>query len=263
MRFILGLEFATYDSISSTVSQQFLTPDMRFTCNGMITKWIIAANVNYNKPHTAELQLWRNTTNGVYERINRTHITIWAYNSFAVYEFDNFSPIPFQAGDFLGLYLPFSQALTLYSEDTKSIINYYIDTHDLSEMSNDTISTTSLASSYYHPMVSVEISELGTSIGSFRYTSSKGACSYLSDTRSVISTDNIIISKLNMNIYKNTCYYSTSHFPATRSASVSISSLMVCILEEIEHSGIIFICLDSSLHSNIICSSSHHLPKSQ
>ena len=58
--------------ISISLSQQFLTPDMRFTCNGMIIKWIIAANVNYDKPHTAELQLWRSTTNGVYKRINGT-----------------------------------------------------------------------------------------------------------------------------------------------------------------------------------------------
>ena len=146
--------------ISSTVSQQFLTPDIRFTCNGTITKWIIAAHVNSdNKPHTAELQLWRNTTNGVYKRITGTQITM-TDSPRAVYEFDNFSPIPFQAGDFLGLYLPFSEAITLYSEDTNSTINYYIKTYNLHEMSNDTIYTTSLTSSYYHPMVSVEISEL-------------------------------------------------------------------------------------------------------
>ena len=163
MMFVLGLETATWGSISSIVSQQFLTPDMRFTCNGMITKWIIAAHVNYHKPHTAELQLWRNTSNGVYERINGTRITM-TDSPRAVYEFDNFSPIPFQAGDFLGLYLPFSEIIALYSEDTNSTINYYITTHELHETSNDTIYTTSLASSYYHPMVSVEISERGTSI---------------------------------------------------------------------------------------------------
>ena len=164
MRFVLGLESATWGPISSTVSQQFLTPDIRFTCNGMITKWIVAANVNDDKPHTAELQLWRNTTNGVYERINGTQITM-TKTSYGVFEFDNFSPIPFQAGDFLGLYLPFSDVIGLYSEDTNSIINYYIDTHEFHRTSNDMIiNITSLASSYYHPMVSVEISELGTSV---------------------------------------------------------------------------------------------------
>ena len=164
MRFVLGLESATWGPISSTVSQQFLTPDMRFTCNGMITKWIIAASVYSDNPHTAELQLWRSTTNGVYERINGTQITMTA-SPRAVYEFDNFSPIPFQAGDFLGLYLPFSDVIELYSEDTNSTINYYIySTWDFYYTQSYTINTTSLASSYYHPMVSVEISELGTSI---------------------------------------------------------------------------------------------------
>ena len=93
------------------------------------------------------------------------------------------------------------------------------------------INTTSLASSYYHPMMSVEISELGTS-GSCRYTSSTGAHSYLSDTRSVISTDNhpLIISKLNMSI-KIPVTIVHHIFTATKSASVSISSLMVCLFE--------------------------------
>ena len=229
IRFVLGLESATWGPISSTLSQQFLTPDMRFTCNGMITKWIIAANVNSDKPHTAELQLWRNTTNGVYERINGTQITMTA-SLLAVYELDNFSPIPFQAGDFLGLYLPLSEVITLYSEDTKSTINYYIDTGGSHDPLPSKINTTSLASSYYHLMVSVEISELGTS-RSCRYTSSTGARSYLSDTRSVISTDNhpLIISKLNMSI-KIPVTILHHIFTATKSASVSFSS-MVCLFE--------------------------------
>ena len=67
---------------------------------------------------------------------------------------------------------------------------------------------------------------------SFRYTSSTGACSYLSYTRSVISIDNypLIISKLNtsMEIHVTMALHI---FTATKSASVSISSLMVCILE--------------------------------
>ena len=228
MRFVLGLETATWDSI--TASQLYLTPDMRFTCNGMVTKWIIAANVNSDKPHTAELQLWRNTTNGVYERKNGTQITMTA-SPRAVYEFDNFSPIPFQAGDFLGLYLPLSEVITLYSEDTNSIINYYIGTGWSHDPLSSKINRTSLASSYFHPMVSVEISELGTS-GSCRYTSSTGARSYLSDTRSVISTDNhpLIISKLNMSI-KIPVTILHHIFTATKSASVSISSLMVCLFE--------------------------------
>ena len=166
IRFLLGLESATWGPISLSASQLFLTPDMRFTCNGMITKWIIVANVNNDIPHTAELQLWRNTTYGVYERINTTQITMTATSFITVYEFDNFSPIPFQAGDFLGLYVLFSESITmsLYSEDTNSTINYYIDTEGSHGPLSYKINTTSLVSSYYHPMVSVEISELGTSI---------------------------------------------------------------------------------------------------
>ena len=117
--------------------------------------------------------------------------------------------------------------LPTFSEWT---INYYIDTEGSHDPLSSKINTTSLALSYYHPMVSVEISELGTS-GSCRYTSSTGARSYLSDIRSVISTDNhpLIISKLNMSI-KIPVTILHHIFTATKSASVSFSS-MVCIFE--------------------------------
>ena len=158
MKVLLGLETLTLRSTG--VVTQLITPDMRFTCNGMITKWIIAATVNYDKPHNAELQLWRNAPNGVYEKINGTQITT-TKSSRGVFEFDNFSPIPFQAGDILGLYLPRTNSIRFYSEDSNSTINYFIIEH---AESYDTIDTTSVKSSFYHPMVSIEISELGTSI---------------------------------------------------------------------------------------------------
>ena len=160
MKVLLGLETLTLRPIG--VVTQLITPDMRFTCNGMITKWIIAATVSRDEPRTAELQLWRNTTNGVYEKINGTQINITTTKSSrGVFEFDNFSPIPFQAGDILGLYLPRTNSIRFYSEDTNSTINYFIIEH---AESYDTIDTTSVRSSFYHPMVSIEISELGTSI---------------------------------------------------------------------------------------------------
>ena len=118
--------------------------------------------VSREEPRTAELQLWRNTTNGVYEKINGTQINITTTkSSHGVFEFDNFSPIPFQAGDILGLYLPRTNSIRFYSEDTNSTINYFIIEH---AESYDTIDTTSVRSSFYHPMVFIEISELGTSI---------------------------------------------------------------------------------------------------
>ena len=156
MKVLLGLETVTLRPTG--VVTQLITPDMRFTCDGMITKWIIAAIVNSDVPHTAELQLWRSTTNGVYEKINGTQITMTASPP-AVYEFDNFSPIPFQVGDILGLFLPLQQAITPYSEDINSTINYYNSSGD--HNTYDTINTTLFESSYYHLMVSVEISEMG------------------------------------------------------------------------------------------------------
>ena len=84
-----------------------------------------------------------------------------------IYEYDNFSPIPFQAGDILGVFLPENELarLRILSETTNSPTNYYLTTDDFDfESPFDTIdiqSTQSLTSQAYHPLVSVEIGKAG------------------------------------------------------------------------------------------------------
>ena len=60
MRLLLRL-----DSTESTITRdrrQQITPDMRFTCDGMITKWIIGADWMAGDDDTLypELEVWRN-----------------------------------------------------------------------------------------------------------------------------------------------------------------------------------------------------------
>ena len=135
---------------------------MKFTCDGMITKWIIGANV-FSNSFYPELQVWRNIGNDMYQKRNGTFITIPTESSNRIYEYDNFSPIPFQAGDILGVFLPQngSARLRLLSETTDSPTNYYLNTDNSASHSPfDTIdihSTQSLTSQAYHPLVSVEI----------------------------------------------------------------------------------------------------------
>ena len=160
MKILLGSE--TVGSVINPSQRQQITPDMKFTCDGMITKWIIGANV-FSNSFYPELQVWRNIGNDMYQKRNGTFITIPTESSNRIYEYDNFSPIPFQAGDILGVFLPQngSARLRLLSETTDSPTNYYLNTdNSASDSPFDTIdihSTQSLTSQAYHPLVSVEI----------------------------------------------------------------------------------------------------------
>ena len=161
IRILLGLE----TDLLTAIRTQQITPDMTFTCNGAITKWIFATGLMINAPRSAEFQLWRNTGSDVYEKINGTLINMTEIEvSVHIYEYDAFPPIPVQAGDILGVFLPSSQNIVLLSENTDSPTNYYHPVHLGMSTVYDTfnLSDTSLILRNYHLMVSVEISELRT-----------------------------------------------------------------------------------------------------
>ena len=159
MRLLLGLENA------GTNRRQQITPDIKFTCDGMITKWIVGADRrNDHDNFYPELQIWRNNGNDVYRKINGTLINVVTENMDRVYEYDNFSPIPFQAGDILGMFTPrnFLSKLLLRAEDGRGPTNYYIATSDSDTVSPyDSIDlqqgTPQVSSSVYLPLVTVEI----------------------------------------------------------------------------------------------------------
>ena len=165
MRILRRLE--TVGSATNPDQRQQITPDIKFTCDGMITKWIVGANWDSSDSLYPELQVWRNIGNDMYQKINGTFITAPTENSNRIYEYDNFSPIPFQAGDILGVFLPENELarLSLLSEITDSPTNYYLTTDDFDfESPFDTIdiqSTQSMRSQAYHPLVSVEIGKAG------------------------------------------------------------------------------------------------------
>ena len=164
MRILLGLE--TVGSAVTTERRQQITPDINFTCDGMITKWIIGANWKGGESLYPELQVWRNIENDVYHKINGTFINIGTKISNHIYEYNNFSPIPFLAGDILGVFLPQNKIsrLRITSEVNRGPLNFYIPTTGMADMSPyDTIdlqqNTPELYSNVFHPLVIVEIGE--------------------------------------------------------------------------------------------------------
>ena len=165
IRILLGTEIVGSAIDSDQHRRQQFTPDIKFTCDGMITKWIIGAGWDSRDSLYPELQVWRNIGNEVYQKINGTVITTPTENSNRIYEYDNFSPIPFQAGDILGAFLPRDRfvRLLLLSENTNSPTTYYRYLISDSDSPFDTIdihSTQSLISQAYHPLVSVEIGKV-------------------------------------------------------------------------------------------------------
>ena len=144
-----------------TSQRQQISPEMRFTCDGNITKWIIGADYGENDNLNPELQIWRKAGNETYEKISGTFIEAPTSVNTRIYEYDNFSPIPVKSGDILGIFLPrhASSRLRLISEDTNTPIQYRrftddfatVSPHNVFDIGNQFVTTSS-----YHPLVSVE-----------------------------------------------------------------------------------------------------------
>ena len=163
MRLLLNI-----DQVGSPVNvgrRQQITPDMRFTCDGMITKWIIGATWQGDDNLYPELQVWRNIGNSTYQKINGTFVMPTTSSPDRIYEYDGFPPIPVRSGDILGIFLPRTSRsrLRLTVENIDRPTNYYLTTDDsASESPYDVIDVQNMPlimSEDYQPMVTVEIGE--------------------------------------------------------------------------------------------------------
>ena len=163
MNIILGLD--TIGAITNIERRQQITPDMRFTCNGMITKWIIGADWGNDDDDTLfpELQVWRSSEDNKYQKINGTVVNInwgtWYYYD-RVYEYP-VSQIPFRSGDILGVFIPTDDRsrIRLRAESERGPVNYYIPTDDTVTISPFSSIDIQQNAAVYRPLVSVEIGE--------------------------------------------------------------------------------------------------------
>ena len=136
--------------------RQSLFPDITFTCNGFITKWIVGGTTGNNKPSQPELQIWRNTGGTSYTKTNFSPLPVSALRN-NVAEYTLTTPLEFQEGDILGVYQPQDSALVLYYQERDGPVNY--------EEGNSALklsSVTIVNPKYYdYPLVTVEISTSG------------------------------------------------------------------------------------------------------
>ena len=150
-------------TITSIDKRQQISPDMKFTCDGFITKWTILAQYGADFQYP-ELQIWSIDNSSVYEKISGVSITIPIRQLSGVYEFDNFPPIAVKSGDILGIYIPDSSSsrLQLLSDTTNTAIQYYIPIDPSSPSTYDVIDIwgNNVTTSAYQPFISAEFGEI-------------------------------------------------------------------------------------------------------
>ena len=134
---------------------QRLFPNITFTCNGSITKWIVGAEADMNGLLFPELQIWRNTGGSNYTKAHFSNLSSSTQVSNNIVEHILNTPLEFQEGDILGVYQPRGQdnALVVYYQERDGPVNYREGNRALS-----TVTLSSLGNLYNYPLVTVEIS---------------------------------------------------------------------------------------------------------
>ena len=143
----------------SRPGQQRLFPDIRFTCNGFLTKWIFGAQTQASGGRMPELQIWRlnsGSTNS-YTKTNSSLITPNAVSgSPNVHEYVPSTPLQFNVGDILGVHQPpmdDPSQLVMYYQANTGPVNYRRNVNDPPNSFN----AGSPINQYDYPLVSVEI----------------------------------------------------------------------------------------------------------
>ena len=154
----------------STINQwQLVFPDIKFTCNDIITKWIVGVkddrdnnNEDPSSPTNSwQLQvLWAIGEPNTYLRVDYTNIGSLSGNGLFNLTVD--PPLEVKKGDVLGVYYHrMTDRVSLYNQDTTVSQNYYymgVDYRLSNPLTDDTFSVTSVPV-YYYPLVTVEIGE--------------------------------------------------------------------------------------------------------
>ena len=134
-------------------SVQAIIPGINFACNGSILSWTLAAEWWGAAPELTELQIWRSSGDGSYDKVGSTTI-MTEESTTGLYQYPLSSPLPFQAGDILGF---FRSQLRLQFENVGSDhLLYFRDQN--SAASQFTVSGSS-PFDRYHVLISVETGE--------------------------------------------------------------------------------------------------------
>lgn len=145
---------------------QRIIPNLRFDCDGAVTKWIVGAYWNRNGVLFPDLQLWRRNASGAYNKVCNTALNATSYNASWLYEFAVEPSLPFQRGDILGIFQPSrsrSRLRIIYRTGSGNPRNYVFNTaENVTEppLSMFSTSDTHVTLQSVLPFVTVEICKL-------------------------------------------------------------------------------------------------------
>ena len=89
--------------------QQRIIPHINFTCDGAITKWIVAGrwDEDPNSEWYPDIQIWRRTGTNMFTKVGNTTLRVeGGSDTVTYYEHSLITPLNFQAGDVLGIFQP-------------------------------------------------------------------------------------------------------------------------------------------------------------
>ena len=146
--------------------QQRIVPHINFTCDGAITKWIVAGRWDDGGMHDwyPDLQIWRSSGTNMFTKMGNTTLRVeGGSRSISYYEYSLTTPLSFQVGDVLGIFQPDGgkSRLRLYFESGVGPRNYYetLTSNDVVEPPSDMFTLGTVLQNDL-PLVAVEISKL-------------------------------------------------------------------------------------------------------
>ena len=107
--------------------QQVIFPNIKFTCSGWVTKWIMGATYSTGVQYP-ELQIWRPSGPISYQKLNGTIAKAAGEEASGIYEFIVDPPLPFQPDDILGVLQPSRQnsRLLVNYDSGGDLLNFYL-----------------------------------------------------------------------------------------------------------------------------------------
>ena len=115
-----------------TDRRQYIYPEMKFSCNGSVTKWIYGAvDQNRSTGDLPELQIWRQTGPYSYSKQGSSLVTTNISIATNVYEYYPVTPLEFQEGDIFGVHIPQcgNSQLCLYEQENSGPLNLRINSN--------------------------------------------------------------------------------------------------------------------------------------
>ena len=141
--------------------EQRIFPDIKFTCSGHLTKWIVGGKVG--KSVGAEVQIWRRNTAGSgndYTKVGYSVLDAIDADDDNVYEYIPNPPLEFQEGDILGVYQQSGgNRMSIYYQETTGPANYRLpgNINTQPPVSDSLTGAILVSDEYDYPLVTVEI----------------------------------------------------------------------------------------------------------